>query len=98
MFAIQVGAWTDGTFTFEVEEAADSSGSAGTYAAVDSDDLIGTEPVIDDATTDGTVVYVGYRGSKRFVRLTCTVTGTPTTGATLSAMAIRGHYRHQPTS
>lgn len=99
MFAIHVGTWTDGTFTFEVEEADDDgSGSADTYAAVADAQLIGTEPVVSDGTNDDSVVYVGYRGSKRFVRLTLAVTGSPTTGAAVSAVAIRGHYRHQPTS
>ena len=65
-FMIQVGTWTDGTFTFEFEEADDDgTGSPDTY------------------------------GDARFVRITCVVTGSPTTGAEIGAFVERAHLRTQ---
>ena len=91
VFAIRSNAWTDGTYTPLVQES-DSSGSG--YTDVADDDLIGLEA---DAAIGAanTVKKIGYVGHKRYVKLSIVSTGV-TSGANMSAIAIRGHARHNP--
>lgn len=86
LVVIDAGAWTDGSHTFEVQESDDDS----TYTAVAAADLQGSEPVVDGATDDDQVYELGYVGSKRYLRVITTVTGT-TTGAVYAASIVRGH-------
>ena len=91
---LDVGAWTDGTHTFSAEEAEDDgTGSPDTWAAVADADLDGTEPVVDGATDDDTVVAIGYRGNARFLRVVNTITGSPATGLVFAATVVRGAPR-----
>lgn len=94
---INAGAWTDGTHDFTVEEAADDgTGSPGTWAAVASGDLVGSTPTIDGSSGNTNQTHeVGYVGSKRFVRITTTTSGT-TTGAAYGVLVVRGDARKQP--
>ena len=80
MVVIDVGLWTDGTHTFEVQESDDDT----SYTAVAAADLQGTEPVVDDATDDAQVYELGYLGSKRYLRAISTV-ASATTGALYGA-------------
>ena len=82
---VNVGAWTDGTHTFEVQDSDDNS----TFAAVADDYLIGTEPVVDAADEDNVVYEVGYKGIRRYLRVIVTCAGT-TTGAIYGAVIVRG--------
>ena len=89
------GTVTDGTGTFSLTEC-DTSG--GTYTAVDSSDIIGTPPVLDTTSThDNAGFQFGYRGSKAFIKVVCTMAGT-TTGQVYAAAVILGHPRNAPTS
>jgi len=88
---IQVGTWTDGSHTFEVQESDDNS----TFSAVAAADLIGSEPVVDGATDDEQVYSIGYVGSKRYIRVAVTVTDA-TSGAVYGATVRRGPMRKQP--
>jgi hypothetical protein len=91
---LDVGAWTDGTHTFSVEEAEDDgAGSPDTWAAVADADLDGTEPVVDGAADDDTIVAIGYWGTARFLRVVNTVTAAPATGLVFAATVIRGAPR-----
>jgi len=60
----------------------DGTGSAGTYANVDTADMIGVTPasgvcVTVDADGESEAVYtMGYVGGKRFLRVSLTETGT----------------------
>lgn len=83
---INAGTWTDGTHVFEVQESDDDS----TFTAVADGDLIGSEPTIDAATEDETVHTIGYIGTKRYVRVVATLSGT-TTGMEFSVNVIKGH-------
>ena len=89
-FGIAAGSIADAdvTFTVLVEES-DSSGSG--YSAVADADLIGTEVLagfqFDD---DNEVRKIGYKGSKRYVRLTVTPANNAS-AALLSCVAILGH-------
>lgn len=90
---IDAGVDTDGSHTFEVQESDDDS----TYTAVADADLIGTEPVVA-APADGDQIYrIGYVGSKRYIRVATTVTGT-TTGAVYGASVVRSGARKAPIS
>lgn len=107
-FLVHVGTWTDGTFTIGVEEADPTTpdgDTADTYADVDAADVFDVdgnldangELVVSDGSFDDSGVIIKYRGSKKFVRVTVTVTGSPTTGATLSIVALK-YPRHENTT
>lgn len=89
LFVVNTGTVTgDGDFSFKVQES-DEAGSG--FADADADDVIGTAP----ATMAATSAYkLGYRGSKRFIRLAVTKTGG--TSIQLGAVAILGHAHHAP--
>ena len=102
-FLIQSATLTDGTYTPSllagnaVDDPANPT-SITDGEAVAASDLLGT---IADATfaasDDNVVKRIGYRGEKRYVRLTLTSAGT-TSGGTIGATAVRGHPRHAPAS
>ncbi len=85
----------DATFTVLLEES-DASGSG--FTAVADADLIGTEA---DASftfaNDGVVRKLGYRGHKRYTRLTVTPAGN-SGSAPLAAVAVLGHAASRPVS
>lgn len=101
LVAVYVGAWTDGTLSFKLQDADDDgagSPDAGTVADVDTDFvLFDPDPAISvtDATTDGQYLLYEYRGGKRYVRVFGTVAGA-TTGTTVGISAIQGDARHNP--
>lgn len=95
-FVILSAALTDGTYTPSITEgdASDLSGGSATATA----DLIGTVAgATFAATDDNTVKRIGYKGSKRYVRLNLTSAGT-TSGGTLGAIAVLGHPHDAPTA
>lgn len=75
-----VGAITDGTHTPSVMESDDDS----TYTTVADADLEGTLAALAANTNQ----VVGYKGSKRYIRGTSTVSGA-TTGGVYAAVVIR---------
>lgn len=86
-FLLHTGARTDGTFTPLIEHGDDPSLSDA--AAVDDADLLGTEAGAALAAANSSS-RIGYRGSKRYVRLSVVSSGV-TSGATVGATAILGH-------
>jgi hypothetical protein len=86
----------DATFTVLLEEGDDSSLTDA--AAVADADLLGTEALaafqFDD---DNEVRKLGYKGVKRYTRLTITPVGNAS-AALLSAVAILGHPANAPTA
>lgn len=98
-FITNIGVFTDGTFTLEIQESATSGGS---FTAVDSDDLFGTglttdllkEPAWTSANAN-IVHVVSYVGNLGFVKAVITRSGG-STGANMGQVAVRGHARHQP--
>lgn len=91
-FVVSTGTVTDaGTasgFTFQVEEGDDTTDAGAT--AVADDDLIGLESaltVTDDAAGNDLIGSIGYRGTKRYVRMTAT--GTTGTDATVTVQATK---------
>jgi hypothetical protein len=93
-FVLQSATLTDGTYTpsLTAGDAANLSDGAAVAAA----DLLGTiAGATFAATDDNAVKKIGYRGSKRYVRLTVTTTGV-TTGGTIGAVALLGDPRNLP--
>ena len=86
----------DVVLTFLMEEG-DDSGLSDAAAVADAD-LIGTElgmaPLFSD---DNKTFKIGYKGSKRYCRLTITPSGN-TGNIFLSALWIKGHPRTLPQS
>lgn len=90
------GTITDGTYTPTIEES-DDSGLAGA-TTVSADFLLGTVANATFVAADDNVVKrIGSVGKKRYQRLSLVSTGT-STGGTLSAIAVLGNARHQPTA
>lgn len=83
MVLIHVGTVTDGTHTLSLEESDDDS----TYTAVASTDRSGS---FTAAATAVKTQEVGYLGTKRYIRVKSTVTGSPATGGTYGAIVIKG--------
>lgn len=97
-YIIQTGTLSDAgaTFTVLLEEGNDSSLSDA--AAVADADLIGTEALASfDQTADGKCLKLGYKGSKRYTRLTITPAGNGA-AAPLSALCVLSDPRVAPTS
>jgi len=93
-FTVSTGTVTDaGTasgFSFQVEEGDDTT-DAGATAVADAD-LIGLESaltVTSDDADDEFIGTIGYRGAKRYVRMTAV--GTTGTNAVVASHAIKGH-------
>lgn len=94
---INLGAYTDGTHTISVQESDDDVD--GDYANVDVSQL-GADSGVLNATTGVLLVNssggaqkvqcVTYIGSKRWLRVVDTVTGSPSTGLALSAVIVFG--------
>lgn len=80
---------TTPSFTFEVQDSDDNS----TFAAVSSDFLEGTEPVI---TASNSVTKLGYHGIKRYLRVAITAASGTTPTLLCSALVIRGKGRVKP--
>ncbi len=96
-FLIQSGTVTDGTFLPLIEDGDDSGLSD--VAAVSDANLLGTEVGAQFvAADDNAVKRVGYRGGKRYVRLSIVSTGTSTGVDFMSAIAVRAGARHLPTA
>lgn len=88
---ISVGAWTDGTHTFDIQDSDDNS----TFASVAAGLLIGAKPVVSSAPTASKIYKVGYIGAKRYLRVAVTVAGA-TTGAVYGALIMTGHAATKP--
>lgn len=65
------------------------------FEAVDEDDIIGAFTKIDAANEDQVTQHVGYRGSKRYVRVLLDVTGN-TVAALVSVIGLVSHAADRP--
>ncbi|MEA4805091.1 hypothetical protein [Acetobacterium wieringae] len=94
-FVFQTGTITDGDYTLLIHEG-DNSGLSDAAAVADAD-LLGTEALASFTadTDDNKVSKIGYRGNKRYVRLSVVSTNV-TTGGTVGAVAIQGHPQFAP--
>jgi hypothetical protein len=93
---VHFGTWTDGTHTPKMQEADDNgSGAPGAYGDVAAGDLIQSFAAVSSAPGSNTVQEVGYKGTKKWVRLVMTTSGA-TTGALSEGMLLLGHARVHP--
>jgi hypothetical protein len=79
------------SLTFEVQHSDDNSA----FTAVADDDLDGTEPVIT-ASNDVAVYEVGYRGIKRYVRVSITAKAGTTPTLICDASFVLSKSRKKP--
>jgi hypothetical protein len=98
MFALSIGTNTDANATFAVlVEESDESGA--NFSAVADADLNGTEALAGYQFDDDTETRkIGYRGNKRYVRLTVTPTGNDSGNIFLAAVAVLGYPAVVPTA
>lgn len=90
---LSVGAWTDGTHTFVMQDSPDNS----TWTAVAAVYLQGSFTPITSAGQQNAEQKVGYLGLQRYVRVVDTVTGSPATGAVYGFSWIVGGAHNLPT-
>lgn len=97
-FVIATGTLADADATFAVLlEEGDASDLSGGNAVADAD-LIGTEALAGFTFADDSETRkLGYKGSKRYLRLTVTPSGN-TGNAPIAAIAILGHANARPTA
>ncbi|MEV3848097.1 hypothetical protein ACFW61_03305 [Streptomyces microflavus] len=95
MVVIDAGTATGTTpsFTFEVQES--DTTTPGDFTPVADADLDGTEPVITTAN-DAAVYEIGYRGRKRYLRVTIEAATGTTPVLPCSALVLRGGPRVSP--
>ena len=97
-YLIQIGSVADADATFTVLLEEGDAANLSDAAAVADADLIGTEALagfqFDD---DNEVRKLGYRGTKRYTRLTITPANNAS-AALLSAVAVLGHPSLAPTA
>ncbi|MEV0586329.1 hypothetical protein [Nonomuraea sp. NPDC050310] len=79
------------SLTFEVQESDDNS----SFTAVANSDLDGTEPVIA-AANDDQVHLIGYRGTKRYIRVAITAKAGTTPTMPCDATVLRSRGRRKP--
>lgn len=89
---ISIGAYTDGEYSFKLQES-DDDGVSDAYADVAAADLQGSFSAVNDASGQNALQRVGYAGTKRFIRAVVTEGGSPTpsTGLVLGANIVRGN-------
>lgn len=97
-FVILTGSLADADATFTALVEHDDASGFGTAAAVPDEQLVGTEALagfqFDD---DNETRKIGYRGSKRYVRLTVTPANNAS-AALVAAVALLGHPAIRPTA
>lgn len=95
-FAINIGALADADATFTVLVQEGEVANLSDATAVADDDLLGTEVAAGFTfADDNTTRKIGYRGAKRYVRLTITPANN-TGSAFISALALMFPGTHYP--
>lgn len=98
-FVIVTGTNTDANATFAVLVEEDDASDMGTASAVADADLIGTEALAGFTFADDVECRkIGYRGSKRYVRVTVTPSGNDSGNIFLAGVALLGHASLAPTA
>ncbi len=87
-FYVLVAAFTDGDYALTIDESDDDS----IFTPTSTANMIG-ESTISAAGT----ARIGYVGKKQFARLVVTSTNV-STGADVTAIAVKGFARHNPTA
>lgn len=106
---VQVGASGDtlsgSVFLELILEHGDEQDGSDAVAVTSADDVLpgtalalGVFATIDDPAEDDAVFKIGYRGTKRYVRVAVDLTGTHTNGIPVSVIGIKGDASNQATS
>lgn len=97
-FLILTGVLADADATFSVLIEHDDDSGFGSAEAVSDTELLGTEALAGFTFADDNAVRkIGYRGAKRYVRLTVTPANN-TGNAFVAAVAVKGHPHTAPTA
>ncbi|MEV4974444.1 hypothetical protein [Streptomyces scopuliridis] len=91
MVTIVTGAITDGTHTVDIKESDDNS----TWSSVASSDLQGAEPALTSSSGGSSTIDIGYKGTKRYLRVDVAV-ATATTGGVYAAVVTLANPRVAP--
>jgi hypothetical protein len=89
---VNLGTWTDGTFTPALYESDDNA----TFTAVAATDLIGAFTAISSNANVNKCQWVGYKGGKRYIAVNIAV-ASATTGMIIGTTVVLSHARHNPT-
>lgn len=92
---VVTGAATDGTIALALQHS--DTSTSGDFVNVPADQLQGAFTSLTSASGDS-LQQVGYVGSKRYLRVNMTVTGSPSTGIEVGTIIVRGFPRRQPIS
>ncbi|MEU6010932.1 hypothetical protein [Streptomyces sp. NPDC047453] len=87
LILVHAGTITDGTHTIDVQESDNDS----TWTPVAASQLQGSKPALV-AADSGKVLAIGYKGTRRFLRVSVSVTGV-TTGGTYGVIVLLGSPR-----
>ncbi len=97
-FAIALGSLADADATFAVTIDHGDNSALADAAAVPAGDLLGTAALAGFTFADDNATRkIGYRGAKRYVRLTITPSGNAS-AALIAAVALLSHPHAAPTS
>ncbi|MEV7871503.1 hypothetical protein AB0P17_36635 [Streptomyces sp. NPDC088124] len=91
LITVVTGTITDGTHTVDIKESDDNS----TWTSVAASDLQGTKPVLTSSAGGSSTLDIGYKGTRRYLRVDVTV-ATATTGGVYGALVILANGRVMP--
>lgn len=98
-FIILIGANTDADATFAVLFEDGDASDLSDHAAVDDDNLLGTEALAGFTYADDNEVRkIGYIGSKRYCRVTITPSGNNSGNIFIAGVWVLGHPTSAPTA
>lgn len=98
-FVLMTGTNTDADATFAVLVEHGDAANLSDAAAVDDVELIGTEALAGFTFADDNECRkIGYKGIKRYARVTVTPANNAAGDIFLAGIALLGHARHQPTA
>jgi hypothetical protein len=96
-FVLQIGANTDADATFTVLFEDGDAANLSDHAAVDDAFLIGTEALASFTFADDNECRkIGYKGNKRYCRVTVTPADNGAGNIYMAAVWLLGHMRHAP--
>lgn len=97
-FLVLIGANTDADATFTVLFEDGDVANMSDHAAVDDAFLIGTEALASfQYDDDNEVRKIGYKGNKRYCRVTITPANNGAGNIYMAGIWVLGHPRHAPT-
>ncbi len=97
---VDVGAGTDGQFTFTMEDSPDDSAWTAVVAAEQDGSFVVADAEVSPDTGVSTISRVGYKGGQRYIRVVATESSgsspVPATGINFGVQIILGHPHQSP--